>query len=78
MSDNPSATYSRENLLESFAAELTNAAYCIALRQGMRGSWLDLELGLWKVLAETVEMRAREWPPPGPADEVSVTKLRHS
>jgi hypothetical protein len=41
--------------LESFAAELTSAAYPVALRHGSNGSWLDLELALWKALAETVK-----------------------
>ena len=44
-------------LLVTFAAELTNAAYRVVLQQGMAGSWVDLELDLWKVLAE----RVQEW-----------------
>jgi hypothetical protein len=47
---------------ENFAAELTHAVYPIALRIGMRGSWLDLELELWHVLADTVRMWERELP----------------
>ena len=43
------------HLLANFAAELTNAAYPIALRHGIEGSWVDLELDLWRVLAETVK-----------------------
>jgi hypothetical protein len=42
-------------LLETFAAELTSAAYSFVLGHGMRGSWLDLEVGLWRVLADTVK-----------------------
>ena len=44
-------------LLATFAAELTNAAYRAVLQHGMVGSWVDLELDLWKVLAE----RVQEW-----------------
>jgi hypothetical protein len=44
-----------DTLLASFAAELTNAAYAIALRHGIEDSWVDLELDLWRVLAETVK-----------------------
>ena len=44
----------RDASLETFAAELTNAAYAIALRHRTGGSWVDLELALWRVLAETV------------------------
>jgi hypothetical protein len=72
MSDNHGATCNRDTLLENFAAELTSAVYCIALRHGMRGSWLDLQMGLWKALAETVEKWAREWPPAGSSDEFKV------
>jgi lysozyme family protein len=56
-------------LLENFAAELTRAAYFVALRHGMAGSWINVELGLWKALAETVKKWARERPPAGPPDE---------
>ncbi len=63
MSDNHEAAHKRESLLEHFAAELTNAAYRRAHRQGMTGSWLDLELGLGRVLAETV----KRWAPAKPS-----------
>jgi hypothetical protein len=74
MSDNHSATCNRDNLLENFAAELTNAVYCIALRRGMRGSWLDLQMGLWRALAETVKKRARERRPAGSLEEFKVAQ----
>jgi hypothetical protein len=44
-----------DTLLANFAAELTSAAYPIALRHGIEDSWVDLELDLWRVLAETVK-----------------------
>ncbi len=72
MSDNPRAACNRDGLLENFAAELTSAAYPLALRQGIRGSWLNVELGLWRALAETVKKWAREWPAPGSPDEFKV------
>jgi hypothetical protein len=50
---------------ESLAAELTSAAYPVLLRGGLAGSWVDLELGLWKALTETVRKWERE--PPRPA-----------
>ena len=46
-----------DTLLVNFAAELANDAYRVALQHGMAGSWVDLELDLWKVLAE----RVQEW-----------------
>ena len=48
----------RDALLETFAAELTLAAYCVALRARTQGTWLDLELGLWSALAEKVKRSA--------------------
>ncbi len=44
-------------LLEAFAAELTHAAYLAALRTRTKGTWLDLELELWRALADTVKAR---------------------
>jgi len=49
----------QEALLEDFAADLANAAYPIALQRGSARSWVDLELDLWKVLAE----RVKQWGP---------------
>ena len=57
-------------LLEAFVAELTSAAYHVALRHGA-GTWLDLQLRLWHTLAETVE----QWAPkssPGQVPRGSV------
>ena len=44
----------RDALLEAFAAELTLAAYRVALQSRTQGTWLDLELDLWRALAEKV------------------------
>jgi hypothetical protein len=41
--------------LENFAAELTGAVYTLVLKRRPKGSWLDVELDLWKALARTVE-----------------------
>jgi len=49
--------------VQAFAAELTNAAYAVALRHGTKEHWLDLELGLWNALSEVV----KEWQRKGPA-----------
>ena len=51
----------RDIVFEDFAAELTVAAYSVALRHGVGDKWLDLELELWRVLTETVKKREREW-----------------
>jgi hypothetical protein len=42
-----SATWNRDTLLENIAAELTSAAYAVALRHGEEDKWLFLELELW-------------------------------
>jgi hypothetical protein len=49
-----------EVLLDTFAAELTDAAYPIALKYGVIGSSLDLELEIWKTLTELVRKRGHE------------------
>ena len=45
----------RDALLETLAAELTLAAYRVALRTRAEGTWLDLELDLWRALADTAK-----------------------
>jgi hypothetical protein len=39
----------------ALAAELTAAAYPVALRHAVGEKWLDLELELWRALTETVK-----------------------
>ena len=63
MSDNPGASCNEDAVLENFAAELTLVAYRVALRHGTGGTWVDLELDLWKALADTVKTWGRESPP---------------
>ena len=47
----------RDDLLETFAAELTLAAYRVCLRTRTERIWLDLELDLWRALSDTVQTR---------------------
>ena len=54
MSDIERSALEWDRALERLAAEVATTAYAIALRHGAGGSWLDLELGLWKALARTV------------------------
>jgi hypothetical protein len=51
------------------AAELTEAAYAVALRHKVGGEWLNLELDLWKVLSETVHKWERQVPHTGSPDD---------
>jgi hypothetical protein len=60
MSNNRGAPCNRDHQLENFAAELTSAVYPLVLPHGVRVSWLDLELGLWRALAEAVKKAGRE------------------
>jgi hypothetical protein len=69
MSNNHGTICNRDTLLENFAAELTSAVYALALRHGMRDSWIKVELGLWRALAETINKWARQRPPAGHPDE---------
>jgi hypothetical protein len=41
-------------IAEDFAAELTEAAYPIALRHGAGIDWLDRKLELWHALTRTI------------------------
>jgi hypothetical protein len=45
-------------MLDNFVAELTSAAYFVAIRHGTADTWLDLELDLWRALADTVKQWA--------------------
>jgi hypothetical protein len=72
MSSNYGAAGNGDILLDNFAAELTRAAYSVALKHGMTGSWIKVELDLWRGLAETVKKWAWEWPPAGSSDEFEV------
>jgi hypothetical protein len=48
--------------LETFAAELALAAYRVALATHTGVNWLDLELGLWRAMAEAVDTWGRKLP----------------
>src|SRR5262245_41065044 len=54
------SNHEQETCLDNLAAELTTAVYPVALRHGIGGSWVDLELDLWKALSETVRQRRRK------------------
>jgi hypothetical protein len=50
----------QDDPLDTFAAELTDAAYPIALKYGVLGSSLDLELEIWKTFIDLLHRRGRE------------------
>jgi hypothetical protein len=45
-----------------FAAEMTRAVYGVALRHGTGAKWLELELGLWNAVVETMNQWERRPP----------------
>jgi hypothetical protein len=45
----------RDAALETLAAELALTAYRVALRTRTEGTWLDLELDLWRALTNTAK-----------------------
>ena len=44
-----------DTALDDLVAELTAAVYPVAVRHGAIGTWIDLELDLWRALADAVE-----------------------
>ena len=60
MKGNLGTARDRDVVLENFAAELTEAAYPVALRYGVVGSSIDLELDLWRVFVERVKQWRRD------------------
>jgi hypothetical protein len=55
MNDHRAVVAGADKSLEAVAAELTAAAYSVALRHAVGDKWLDLQLELWRVLTETVK-----------------------
>jgi hypothetical protein len=65
MNDHRAAVAGADQSLEALAAELTAAAYPVALRHAVGDKWLDLELELWRALTETVTKWGRGLPRAG-------------
>ena len=63
----------RDALLQTFAAELASAAYCVALRHGSAAAWVDLELDLWRALIQTV----RNWDRAGREGRIPLDQPVH-
>ncbi|HEV8070392.1 MAG TPA: hypothetical protein VGP76_21945 [Planctomycetaceae bacterium] len=60
MNQQHASSTQEETSLDTFAAELTETAYPIALKYGVRGSSLDLQLEIWKAVIELVRKRGRD------------------
>src|SRR5215467_7704137 len=64
-----STEFDAGHVLTSFAADLTDAAYSVVLRHGIGGSWIDLQLDVWRVLAASITETPRpESRSPAPAE----------
>jgi hypothetical protein len=46
--------------VDTFAAELTVAVYRLALRHGAGERWLELQLGLWNAVTDTIDKWASD------------------
>ena len=66
----------RDALLETLAAELTLAAYRVALRTRTQGTWLDLELDLWRALADRARTLGEGFASVPIADDAACTDRR--
>ena len=55
MNDHRAVVADADQSLVALAAELTAAAYPVALRHAVGHKWLDLQLELWRVLTESVQ-----------------------
>ena len=72
MNDIPDTAPDRDTRLENLAAELTSAAYPLALRRGLKDSWIKMELGLWRAVAEVLKKWDRQRPSPASAAELEA------
>jgi hypothetical protein len=70
MNNQAATNGNQDDRLDTFAAELTAAAYPIALKYGVSGSSLDLELEIWKTIIAFLHKRRRELFPPPAAKRV--------
>jgi hypothetical protein len=59
MNGNAGSARDRDMILENVAVELTDAAFPVALRSGVVGSSIDLQLDFWRVFVETIKERRR-------------------
>jgi hypothetical protein len=57
---NSGASTDREVFLDNCTAQITEAAYLVAMRHAGEGTWIDLKLDLWEVLADELHKCRRE------------------
>ena len=72
MIDNHCTSCDRDTRIENFAAELTRAVYPLVLRRGLKDSWIRMELGLWRAVAEVLKKWDRQRPPAASVAELEA------
>ena len=70
----------RTQSLQDFLANLTEAAYSVALKHGIRGAFIDVQLGMWKALGSVIDrenlaLAVRRIEHNGQSDQPSITRL---
>jgi hypothetical protein len=61
MNDHRAVVAHADQSWQALAAELTAAAYPVALRYAVGDAWLDLQLELWRVLTKTLQKWSGDW-----------------
>jgi hypothetical protein len=57
-----SATREAESIAETLLDELAEAAYGVALRHGIKGPFIDVELDLWRELRAVLDRHEENRP----------------
>jgi hypothetical protein len=78
MNDHRTALADAEESLAALAAELTAAAYPVALRHTVGDRWLDLQLELWHVLSEAVKKWSEAYRKPDTRTSSSLSPMRQN
>ena len=60
MNDNLGAPLHSGSAAREYRGGIHGTVYAIMLRRGVEGSWLDLELSLWRALREAVRKAGLE------------------
>jgi hypothetical protein len=63
-----------DSVFEQLLAELTDAAYSAALRYGLQGSFIDVELALWRELRQVLQVNLAQASPRLDREEGRLSK----
>lgn len=65
-----------DNPAEALLAELTDAAYRVALKHGLRGAFIDVELDLWTALRAVLREELLLADPAAPTECVRASEVQ--